>query len=208
VQVVAKRTTHGTYSYWIARSLFVRAVAGVALVALLSAYFQYVPLVGEHGVLPARLFLARVRSNEQICAESSHFGSLSNVHLDHALAYNATTSDVEWQHLDASWNMSIEQNCTLTDYVRAFAVLPTLMWLDCSDLVMQSMIVIAMLLSASMVLGFLHCSIALAMVWLIYLSLLNVGQVFYGFGWESQVRSMERFVHADELDSTRACSVC
>src|SRR5262245_20660573 len=46
--------------YWIVCLAFRRAVALVYLIAFISAVNQYVPLVGEHGLLPVRRIAKRV----------------------------------------------------------------------------------------------------------------------------------------------------
>src|SRR5437899_7736252 len=53
-------------SYWLTRFLILRLLGFVYLIAFLAAANQIVPLVGEQGLLPARLFLERV---------AAHFGS-------------------------------------------------------------------------------------------------------------------------------------
>jgi len=47
-------------SYWLTRFVILRLLGFVYLIAFLAAANQIVPLVGEHGLLPARLFLDRV----------------------------------------------------------------------------------------------------------------------------------------------------
>ena len=47
-------------TYWITRFLFQRSLALVYLAAFLIAWNQFRPLCGDHGILPARLFLKRV----------------------------------------------------------------------------------------------------------------------------------------------------
>jgi hypothetical protein len=48
------------HTYWLTRFLILRLLGFVYLVAFLAAANQIVPLVGEHGLLPARLYLDRV----------------------------------------------------------------------------------------------------------------------------------------------------
>ena len=47
-------------SYWYSRLVFERALALVYLVAFLCAANQFIPLLGEHGLLPAPRFVQRV----------------------------------------------------------------------------------------------------------------------------------------------------
>lgn len=59
-------TTHDRASYWLTRFAVLRLLGFVYFIAFLAAANQIVPLVGEHGLLPARDFLERV---------ALHFGS-------------------------------------------------------------------------------------------------------------------------------------
>ena len=47
-------------SYWLTRLCFQRVLAAVYLIAFIIAANQYIPLLGEHGLLPVRLFLRRL----------------------------------------------------------------------------------------------------------------------------------------------------
>lgn len=67
---------------------------------------------------------------------------------------------------------------------------PSLFWLNSSDHFITAAIWLGVALSAFALTGYseacgLGVSLAVwALLWLIYLSLVNVGQTFYGFGWE------------------------
>src|SRR6476659_2332045 len=49
--------TEGTTTYWYSRFVFERALGLIYLVAFLTAANQFVPLVGEHGLLPLTRFI-------------------------------------------------------------------------------------------------------------------------------------------------------
>lgn len=122
-----------TSSYWLTRLCFQRALAAVYLIAFLIAANQYIPLLGEHGLLPVRLFLPRV-----------------------------TVGDA-----------------------------PSIFWIDHSDAFITGAIGCGIGLSVLAVTGIserwslLFSATVWTLLWLIYLSLVNVGQTFYGFGWET-----------------------
>jgi len=181
------------YQYWITRDVFVRGLGLVLLFAFLCALLQLVPLVGEHGLLPTRLLLSHVRQQHDICADTAAAGSLSNLNLDRASGFVArSTSDVRFKASGEWFEYDLErqpQACSWSHYLDAMLVLPTLLWLDCSDVVMYALAATGLVLSLLLVLGFLHCSLVLALLWILYTSLVNVGQEFYMFGWESQVRA-------------------
>ena len=119
-------------SYWLTRLCFQRALAAIYLIAFIIAANQYIPLLGEHGLLPVRLFLQRA----------------------------------------SFWDA------------------PSLFWLDCTDRFLTAAIWFGIGLSVFALTGlserwntFFSASVW-ALLWLLYLSLVNVGQVSYGFGWE------------------------
>ncbi|MCX4820830.1 lipase maturation factor family protein [Streptomyces sp. NBC_01142] len=119
--------------YWLSRLVFQRALAGVYLIAFLTAALQFRALIGERGMLPVPAYLRRVPPRAA--------PSLFRLHY----------SD------------------------RFFALVA---WAGC-------------LLSAALVAGAadripLWAAMAWwAVPWVLYLSIVNVGQTWYGFGWES-----------------------
>jgi hypothetical protein len=50
----------GSEDYWLPRLVFQRGLGLVYLIAFLVAVNQWIPLLGEHGLLPARLYLKRI----------------------------------------------------------------------------------------------------------------------------------------------------
>src|SRR6266581_2946574 len=110
---------HFATEFWLTRLCFQHALGGIYLIAFLIAANQFIPLLGERGLQPVRLFVRRV----------------------------------------------------------PFRRAPSLFYINCSDWFITVMI---------------WCGIGLSMLtwallWIIYLSLLNVGQTFYGFGWETML---------------------
>jgi len=70
----------------------------------------------------------------------------------------------------------------LSLYIR----IPTLFWINCSDSAMYALSYAGMLLSLILLLGYAN-SILLGTLWIIYMSFVTVGQLFYGYGWEMMV---------------------
>jgi hypothetical protein len=66
----------------------------------------------------------------------------------------------------------------------AYFKLPTLLWFDASDRFFRFLSWLGVLLSLPLVAGFAN-AIQLALLWVLYLSLVQGGQLFYGYGWES-----------------------
>ncbi|WP_420309813.1 lipase maturation factor family protein [Streptomyces sp. YS-B37] len=136
--------------YWLSRLVFQRALAGVYLVAFLTAALQFRALIGERGMLPVPRFVAR--------APFRRAPSLFQLHY--------------------------------TD--RFFAVCT---WTGCA-------------VSAALIAG-LDSRLPLwggmllwTVPWVLYLSIVNVGQTWYGFGWESlllEVGFLAVFLGNDEV---------
>ena len=119
--------------YWLSRFVFERAMGLIYLVAFLVAANQYVPLVGERGLLPLSRFTR-------------------------AVPFRAAPSLFYLVQRDT--------------YLRAAA------WLG----VAVSVLVILAVPQRS---GTLWAAGAWGLLWLLYLSFVNTGQTFYGFGWET-----------------------
>ena len=119
--------------YWLARSVFQRALGAVYLIAFVVTLRQFPALLGDGGLLPVPRFVARV----------SFIDAPSIFHWRYS---DRLLRAVAWTGIA----LSISVIAGITDLV------PT---------------PIAML--------------AWAALWALYLSVVNVGQTFYGFGWES-----------------------
>ncbi len=68
----------------------------------------------------------------------------------------------------------------------AFWRSPTLFWFSSSDGTMRAAAVVGVVLSAAALFGVTH-AVVQAALWAIYLSFVHVGQIFYGYGWETQL---------------------
>ncbi|MGH7995247.1 MAG: lipase maturation factor family protein [Opitutaceae bacterium] len=64
--------------------------------------------------------------------------------------------------------------------------LPTLFWLGHSNAALLTASWIGFALAAALALGFAN-GITMAALWALYLSIVQVGQTWYGYGWESQL---------------------
>jgi hypothetical protein len=119
--------------YWLARTLFQRALGAVYFIAFLVALNQFRPLLGERGLLPVPEFVARVR-------------------------FIDAPSIFHWRY---------------------------------SDRLIVGVSLAGLALSAAAILGVLDlvptlvAMLAWVTLWVLYLSIVNVGQTFYAFGWES-----------------------
>src|SRR6184192_1712756 len=111
-------------SYWLTRFVILRLLGFVYAVAFLVAAQQLVPLVGEHGLTPAKHFLEIVRTQ----LGSRDAGILR---------------------------------------------VPTLSWFGFG----LSLVVLS---------GYAN-AILLAVLWAMYMSIVHIGQIWYGYGWEIQL---------------------
>lgn len=125
-------TSDGT-TYWYSRFVFERALALIYLVAFLVAANQFVPLLGERGLLPAARFTQAVPFR----ASPSLFFFWQSDALFRAAAWSGAA-------LSCLLLLGIPQ--------RGGTIAAAAVWL---------------------------------LLWVLYLSFVNIGQTFYGFGWES-----------------------
>jgi hypothetical protein len=68
----------------------------------------------------------------------------------------------------------------------AFLTLPTLFWIDCSDATLHAAAWLGLVLSVAALLGATNALLQLSL-WALYLSFVQIGQLFYGYGWETQL---------------------
>src|SRR5437868_1294164 len=119
----------GLQGYWYSRLVFERALALIYLIAFICALNQFVPLLGERGLLPVPRFVRAV----------------------------------------------------------PFRASPSLFFFWPTDTAFRTAAWAGVVLSVIAVLGFAERSAWAAgavwfVLWLLYLSFVNVGQTFYGFG--------------------------
>ncbi|MGW0914508.1 lipase maturation factor family protein [Streptomyces sp. NPDC002784] len=119
--------------YWLSRLVFQRALAGVYLVAFLTAALQFRALIGERGLLPVPAHVARV-------------------------PFRAAPSLFHFRYTD-----------------RLFAVCA---WSGCA-------VSAALLAGVDGLLPLWGGMLLWLVPWVLYLSIVNVGQTWYSFGWES-----------------------
>jgi hypothetical protein len=115
------------------RSVFLRGLAVIYLIAFASLLPQIDGLIGSNGILPAHDYLQNVHSE---------FGA------------------------------------------RAYTLLPTLAWLNSSDVFLHAMVWAGIVLSLLLFIGFIPLPVTIGL-YVLYLSLDSVGQAFYSFQWDS-----------------------
>lgn len=70
--------------------------------------------------------------------------------------------------------------------VAGFFAVPSLFWFDHSDLALQIVSWTGFALSCLVAAGYAN-SIVMIVLWILYMSIVHVGQVWYGYGWEIQL---------------------
>lgn len=119
--------------YALTKIVFQRGLALMYLIAFLVAVNQFVPLLGENGLLPVPLFLER-----------ANFGFLPSI-------FRIFPTDAAF--VFGAWFGVILSSLALTGVSERFgSIVSIIIW---------------------------------GALWFLYLSFVNVGQIFYGFGWES-----------------------
>ncbi|MFZ5894526.1 MAG: lipase maturation factor family protein [Myxococcota bacterium] len=121
--------------YALTSFVLLRGVSLIYLVAFLIILFQFRPLFGEQGLLPAGQYLDWV---------AARLGSRSS----------------------------------------GFARLPSVFWFGNSDSILGACALLGVALSAAGLAGFCN-AIGQLIQWVLYLSFVHIGQIFYGYGWES-----------------------
>lgn len=69
---------------------------------------------------------------------------------------------------------------------RAWMNLPTLFFLNSSDLMIQAVAALGIVLSVPLILGFANFPLLLSL-WMLQISIVHAGQIFWSFGWETQL---------------------
>lgn len=121
--------------YWFAKFIFQRALGFIYLIAFINALNQFIPLLGEDGLLPVTQFLDR-------------------------MSFSQKPSLFHWQYSDRLFKIVAWSGIFLSLSILSGLALKGPFWV--------SMIVWALL-------------------WALYMSIVNVGIIFYGFGWESML---------------------
>jgi hypothetical protein len=70
--------------------------------------------------------------------------------------------------------------------LEGFVSLPMLFWFDCSDTSLRVVAWLGVALACVVVSGYAN-ALLLAVMWFLYLSIVHVGQDWYGYGWEIQL---------------------
>lgn len=67
--------------------------------------------------------------------------------------------------------------------IRAVFMMPTVFWLNASDFLLSAVCIGGVIFSIILFIGWMEV-VAIALLWFLYLSLVNVGQVFFSYQWD------------------------
>src|ERR1700751_3359754 len=136
-QAILQKLFAAGNSYWLTRFVILRLLGFVYAIAFLVAANQLVPLIGEHGLMPATHFLNEIQSQLGSRGEGM------------------------------------------------FRV-PPLFWFGISDNALSIFCWVGFVLSLVVLSGYAN-AILLTVLWAMYMSIVHIGQIWYGYGWEIQL---------------------
>jgi lipase maturation factor 1 len=182
----------GPNSYILSRSIFLRAMAFVHFVAFTIAYLQNKALIGDQGITPCRDVLNEAqlrgvtkrkkqlkRHNEKRVRSNSFIGFYRNLvgNFDASNSIILRLREIWWDRSD-----SLDRPTT------------ALLWLakDRNNLNpwLDGIALAGVIMSATIL--FIGCANLpmVATLWICQRSLMSVGGIWYGYGWESQLNEL------------------
>jgi len=72
------------------------------------------------------------------------------------------------------------------DSLSGFLTLPSIFWIDCSDMWLRVVPWIGVIISCFVLAGYAN-ALMMTVLWFFYVSIVHVGQDWYGYGWEIQM---------------------
>jgi len=199
-----QRVVLAPYTYWLTRIAFCRSLAFIYLVAFAVSYWQNKELIGTYGLTPTTAFLSeRLAHFEQQERRTQHAVKKAS-----KAAHSQFWSVME----EAVWSTPITSITETTRSIMGLAVASfgewkhawdfytqtfTLLWVVCRhseqcanmdiDPYLDALALFGMTLACIILIRGGSNFIAWFSLWLTYHSLCNVGQHWFGFGWESQL---------------------
>lgn len=171
----AENTTNNSNlngSYWLTRVLYLRSLGFIYCIAFLVALNQNESLIGESGLTPAIRWINDNYSNH---LSHSNKHKMDYTHIEHIII-----------KLFDYWKAPISKQVEVK--INLFISHPTLFWFILpTDKNLKLFALSGLIISFFItVLGSAN-SLLLLFLWLNYFSVVNVGQTWYSFGWESQL---------------------
>lgn len=164
-------------SRFLVRICLLRAFSVVSFTAFLIVFHQWPPLLGDHGLTPVNSFLDRVAPQRRQLEKPFDPGCTCQMAVERALDWMTSN------HLERVYPTECLPWSTFTS-------VPSVLWFvprASVDVAVRVMSITAMVLSVIIfVSGACSCA-AMFLIWLLYLSLISVGQEWYSFGWEMQL---------------------
>ena len=159
-------------SYWLTRIVFLRFLGFIYLVAFMVSYHQNKELIGDRGLTPARLYLRRV---------GEEFPELTSriLHLPTILWFAGGGNNVleNFPYL----TVSATNNCLFSGEVSNHGKGGEL------DVLLDGIALTGAFLAILVMIRGAANMVVMATMWMLYMSIVNVGQNWFSFGWESQL---------------------
>jgi hypothetical protein len=180
---VVQQQTH--MSRYLIRILMLRVFAFVLLAAFTVSFNQWQPLLGDDGLTPVNSFLDRLHPpRRQITGQTAYdvFDAFIDLLIDAGIPARALDP------LQALHSRSRSRAPTLPIHV--FKQAPTFLWFvprGYVDVAVTAVSAAGIVLSLAVLCNGACSAVVMAFLWATYLSLVSVGQDWYGFGWESQL---------------------
>ena len=143
--------------------------------AFCVAFNQNEHLIGKKGLEPANKFMARVEKSLHV-SPNKRFSSLTEKNTD--LFLNVPT--LLWFF---NWSKNIDFLLNMFSLTGMLLILIRIFQYKYQNCVLHK----GMVISLTIIIMGSSNSILMIILWLLYHSIVNVGQTFYSFGWESQL---------------------
>ena len=191
-------------SFWLTRVLFIRALGFILAVAFLVSYYQNEMLIGEKGLTPAIRYCDQVLKNfinrtngkdfvDDMIIEFVHFDCIVNITCCFANCY-FTRRTYRLINVGKMLKVNVLQNTIPEWYhsnkhkIDVFLSQPSLFWFFPPTNKMLSLTSqIGLTLSLFIVWNGSANFIIFFIIWILYFSIVSVGQTWFSFGWESQL---------------------
>jgi hypothetical protein len=182
-------------TYWLTRVLILRLLCFIYFIAFLSAYHQAPALIGSRGLLPAPRFLDQLKahfaSSSSISPTQNSWPLISfikfiNNWLEHNQHIYHFPTIFWWTgYHDSNIHLSGNSSSSTSS---SFFQMATHVGFDLNtfDDKLRLLCLVGLGLSAfGLVVG--PTALSMFLLWATYMSLDNVGQLFWGYGWEMQL---------------------
>lgn len=150
-------------SYWLTRVVTLKYLGFLYSIAFLVSWEQNSSLIGENGLTPATIYIQR---------------------LDKALSQRQPVQYETLSPIITSKRISD----VLIRFMDKLLVVPTVFWfIEPSAVNISSVSEVGFTIALYVAIQGQANMVMLSLLWILYMSIVNIGQTWYSFGWESQL---------------------